>query len=223
MEASRKRWVWAGLAAAVVALAVALWLLLPVSDWIEGLQDRLRDLGAWGAILFVLIFIVAVVALVPGTLLTISAGVAYGFWGAGLALFASTVGAALAFLIGRYLVRERVQRWVGAHRHVRAVEEAVNDEGWKAVGLLRLSPLVPFNVQNYALGVTRIPFTHYVAATFVGIAPGTLLDTYIGTLGKGAGDRSPLEWTFLGAGLVASAVLVWLIGRKAKAKLTAAR
>jgi len=107
---------------------------------------------------------------------------------------------------------------------IKAVDQAVTEDGWKVVMLLRLSPMVPFNLQNYFFGVTDIKFWHYVAATFVGIMPGTAIYVYLGAIGAVAGSGSQggaLKWTFFGIGLIATVVVTVLITRKAKARLDA--
>src|SRR5260370_405018 len=88
----------------------------------------------------------------------------------------------------------RLLLWLGAG------SKAVAEDGWKIVGLLRLSPLVPFNLQNYLFGATGIPFAHFVAATFFGIIPGTALYTYFGVLGAAAGKAGPVKWVFFAVG-----------------------
>src|SRR5436189_4517462 len=130
---------WGGWAVVAAAL-VAAWFLLPVGDWVEALREWLQQRGAWGVALFALIYVVATVALVPGALLSISAGVAYGFWGIPLVIVAATIGASLAFLIARYLAHDLVRGLSRRRKGLKAVQEAVNEEGWKVVGLIRLSP-----------------------------------------------------------------------------------
>ena len=103
--------------------------------------------------------------------------------------------------------------------HASANHRAVTEDGGKIVVLLRLSPLIPFNLQNYLLGVTAIPFAHFVAATFAGIIPGTALYTYLGVLWSAAGDGGTAKWAFFGAGFLATIVVVILVTRKARAKL----
>jgi uncharacterized membrane protein YdjX (TVP38/TMEM64 family) len=104
-------------------------------------------------------------------------------------------------------------------RNLAALDKAVAEDGWKIVGLLRLSPLVPFNLQNYLFGATGIPFLHFVAATFFGIIPGTALYTYFGVLGGAAGAAGPVKWVFFAIGLAATIGVAVLIARKAKEKL----
>ena len=104
-----------------------------------------------------------------------------------------------------------------------AVEKAISEDGWKVVLLLRLSPLVPFNLQNYFFGVTEVKFWHFVAATFVGIMPGCVLYLYIGAAGhalSGAGGKwGTLQWIFFLGGLVATIVVTIVVGKKAKQTL----
>lgn len=178
---------WIGVAAVVVALTVA-WLFLPAKEWAEAFHRWVEGLGILGPIAFGLVYVVAVVALAPASALTIAGGLAFGFWAFPLVLVSATVGAALAFLVSRAFLRDRVKRFIEPRGKLRAIDNAVSEEGWKIVGLLRLSPIFPFNLQNYFFGATRIRFVPYLAATAVGIAPGTLVYVYLGTLGKVAGD-----------------------------------
>jgi uncharacterized membrane protein YdjX (TVP38/TMEM64 family) len=215
---------WVGLALLCVTLIVA-WFLLPVGKWAGSLQAWIDHFGPWGPLVFGLIYVVAVVLLVPGSALTLAAGFAYGAWGAPLAVVAATIGASLAFLIARYMVREKVRSFMRGRRKLQAVEKAVNEDGWKIVGLVRLSPLVPFNMQNYFFGITDIPFAHYVAATFIGIIPGAVVNVYVGMIGGIMSDGAvggPLQWSFFAVGLVVSVVVAWMITRKAKEKLSEA-
>jgi hypothetical protein len=125
----------------------------------------------------------------------------------------------IAFLIARYLARDRVRRLLARRQKYRAFDRAITEEGWQIVLLLRLSPIVPFNLQNYALGVTAIPFIEYLGATLVGITPGIAIYVYFGIFGKGL-ESSPslLDWVLFGLGAVATAALALLVTWKAKAK-----
>jgi uncharacterized membrane protein YdjX (TVP38/TMEM64 family) len=212
---------WVGVAAVVVALMVA-WLSLPAKEWAEAFHRWVQGLGIWGPIFFGLAYVVAVVALAPASALTIAGGLAFGFWAFPLVLVAATVGASLAFLVSRLFLRDRVRSFVEPRAKLRAIDSAVSDDGWKIVGLLRLSPLFPFNLQNYFFGATQIDFLPYLAATAVGIAPGTLVYVYLGTLGKVAGDAEDggtLKWMFFGIGLVATIAVAVFVTRKAREKL----
>ena len=106
----------------------------------------------------------------------------------------------------------------------RAIDQAIGREGWKIVALLRLSPLIPFNASNYFYGITAVQFWPYVLASWIGMLPGTVLYVYLGTIGKaGLGDddkaRSPLEYVFLGVGLLATIVVTVIVTRLAKKEL----
>ncbi len=209
---------WLGAGAVIIGIAVG-WYLLPVSAWLDALRGWLLGLGFAGIAVFAAIYVLGAVVLAPEALLTIAAGFAYGFWGLPIVVVAATAGASLAFLIARHLARDTVRRLVEARRNIAAIDRAVAEDGWKIVALLRLSPLVPFNVQNYLFGVTAIPFRHFVAATFVGIIPGTALYTYLGVLGNAVGSGGRAKWVLFGAGLAATAAALILIARKARAKL----
>ena len=203
--------------AIAVAVAIAvLWFVLPVTEWIESLEKWIIDLGAVGVLAFVAIYVVATVVLVPASALTLLAGLAYGAWGFPLVIVSATLGACAAFLVGRHLARERVQKQIDGSDKFKAVNKAISSEGWKVVGLLRLSPVFPFGLQNYFFGVSSIGFLPYALATFVGIMPGTALYVYLGSIGKAAGGGGgAAQWVLLGAGLVATAVVVWLVTRRA--------
>jgi uncharacterized membrane protein YdjX (TVP38/TMEM64 family) len=207
-------------AAGALLLSVGLgWYLLPVAAWLGALRDVVVDLGWIGVAVFAAVYVGAVVLLAPGSLLTIAAGFAYGFWGIPIALVAATAGAAIAFIVARHLARDSVRRAIETRRDIAALDRAIAAEGWKIVLLLRLSPLVPFNLQNYLFGITAVPFRSYVAATFVGMAPATSVFVLVGALGGAALDSGPGKWALLGGGLLATVAAVVLVTRKARALL----
>ena len=211
---------WPRIAMIVAGLAAlaAAYVFLPVQDWAEAFRDWLDGLGPIGWVAFVLIYAVGTLALVPGALLTIAGGLAYGLWAFPLVVVGATLGAGMAFLSGRYLVRDRVSAKIEASPKMRAIDSAIAEEGWKVVGLLRLSPALPFSIQNWILGATKVDFWPYLAATFVGIMPGTLLYVWIASLGAGGGG-GPAKWAFFAVGIAATLAVTILVGRKAKAKL----
>ncbi|MDQ3195993.1 MAG: TVP38/TMEM64 family protein [Pseudomonadota bacterium] len=219
---SRPKWLlWAGLGLLAAGL-IAGWFLLPVKEWAEAFQKWIEGLGVWGVVAFGVAYVVATVLAIPASPLTLVAGLAFGMWGFPLVVVAATIGAALAFLVARYLAREKVKAMVEKRPKLKAVDQAVTDEGWKIVALMRLSPLVPFNLQNYLFGVTEVDFKRYVAATFVGIMPGSMLYVYVGSLGQQSGGGTTGKWIFFALGLIATAITVVLITRKAKARLAEA-
>lgn len=210
------------IAVLAVAVLVGTWVALPVQDWIQAFVAWVGTLGLWGPVLYAAVYAVVLVVLAPGGPLSIGAGLAFGMAGVPVVLVGATAGAALSFLVSRHLVRDRVRGMIDRRPTLAAVDRAVAEDGWRIVGLLRLSPLVPFNLQNYFFGVTRVGFWPYVAATSVGIVPGAVLYVYLGVIGRTAGqDAGPIKWAFIAAGLVATAVVAVVVGRKARAILNA--
>ncbi len=217
-QATPWSWKWVVAGALLAALIVA-GILLPIKEWVGSFRGWIMDLGPWSGLMFAGIYVLATVLLVPVSVLTIVAGLAFGLgWGFVVVVISATIGATLAFLVSRYLVHDRVKILVETRPRFKAVNEAVSKEGWKIVALLRLSPLVPFNLQNYFYGVTDIKLLHYVPATFVGIMPGTMLYVYLGAAGTAASGEGhgPLEWGFFGAGFIATLMVVFWVTKKAK-------
>ncbi len=188
-----------------------------MNDWIAGL-------GIWGPVVLGLVYVVATVLFVPGTILSLAAGAMFGL-GVGVVTIsiASTIGASLAFLIARYVARDRVAAIASHNRRFGAIDRAIGEAGWKVVALLRLSPAVPFNLQNYLYGLTPIRFWPYVLTSWIAMLPGTFLYIYLGHItGTGMGanrTRSPGEWTFLAIGLAATVIVTVYITRLARQKL----
>lgn len=207
---------------AALVTVTALWFLLPVKEWIGSFQGWIGDLGPIGVVIFTGLYVLVTVVLGPAWALTLVAGLAYGAWGFPLVVLSATLAACVAFLIGRHVGRDRVTKLVDDDNRLKALNKAVSDEGWKVVGLLRLSPVFPFGLQNYLFALTDIGFLPYALATLVGIMPGSALYVYIGTLGNAdGGGGEAFRWVLLGAGLVATAAVVWLVTKRAKAALEA--
>jgi len=198
------------------SLLIAASFVLPVQAWLQGYAAWIEGMGAWGVLIYGLAYAAALVVLLPAAPFTIGAGLIYGFWGFPLALLSATLGASLAFLVSRHVVRSRIARVIAGRRTLKAVDRAVAIEGWRVVGLLRLSPLVPFNLQNYALGATSVGFWPYVAATAVGTAPGCLLYVYLGVIGKVSAEAGALKWAFVALGLLATVAVAVMVGRRAQ-------
>jgi uncharacterized membrane protein YdjX (TVP38/TMEM64 family) len=183
--------------------------------WIDGL-------GAWGPAAFIAGYALATVALVPGSLLTLAAGAIFGVTkGTAIVLVAATLGASLAFLVARYLARGPVERWLAGNERLAAMDRAIAGDGFRVVLLLRLVPFVPFNLLNYALGLTSVRFGEAVLAS-VGMLPGTLLYVYtgavVGDLARLAGGAAA-HYAVLTLGLVASLILATLLTRRARRAL----
>lgn len=194
-------------------------------ELLSGALAAVSGAGPAGQAAFVVLYAAACVLLVPGSVLTLGAGAAFGLWrGFALVSLASTLGATAAMLVGRYLLRDWVARRLAAFPVFAAVRAAVSEEGWKVVALTRLSPVLPFTLLNYAYGLTDVGVKEYALASWLGMMPGTLLFVYLGVAAgeavrAGERARSPAEWAFFAAGLAATALAAWLVGRKAKAAL----
>lgn len=215
-------WLKAVIGVAVVAAVIAAYSILPVAEWIEMFRAWVEAVGPVGWVVFALFYAFAVLALVPGSFITLAAGLAFGLWGFPVVVVGATLGAGMAFLAGRYLVRARVRSTIEERPKLRAIDSAIGEEGWKIVALMRFSPLVPFSLQNWVFGATSVGFWPYLLASFFGIMPGTLLYVWIGSLGgaaAGGEDASTLKYVFFGVGILATLIVTVLVGRKANAKL----
>lgn len=215
----------------VIAVAVAALLvlayLLDARAWLVSALEWIGRLGAWGPVAFCALYVLACVLLLPGSVLSLGAGAVFGL-GKGIVVvsISATLGATAAFLVGRYLVRGWVERTIAANPRFQAIDAAVAREGWKIVALLRLSPVVPFNLLNYAFGVTRVRLRDYVLASWAGMLPGVLLYVYLGSLagdlaiGGAAGrTRTPAEWALYAVGLLATVAVTVYVTRIARAAL----
>lgn len=149
---------------------------------IPALLARVESFGALAPLLFGASYILGVIAFVPGSLLTLSGGALFGLLQGTLVVFvAATLGASAAFLIARYVARHRIETWIAGDSRFAAIDRAIAKQGLKIVFLLRLSPVFPFNLLNYALGLTQVRFRDYFLAS-LGMLPGTFLYVYYGQL-----------------------------------------
>jgi len=217
-------WIAAGLA----ALAVLILAGRQAGDAIPRFAAWVEGLGVWGPIVFILGYAVATVAFVPGSLLTLAAGAIFGLArGTLYTLLGATLGAACAFLVARYLARRAIERKIAGNARFAAIDKAVAGEGFKIVALLRLSPVFPFNLLNYALGLTRVRFLSYLAAS-AAMLPGTLLYVYYGKVifeaagtldavfrGTSQVEKGAEFWVTLGIGLVATVIVTTYVTRLA--------
>ena len=175
--AGRARFVALALVAVAMVAAVK---LLPVNQWLLAFVAWIRDAGTTGMAVFVLAYIVACILLLPGLILTLGAGFAYGVAvGIPLVWVSANLGAAAAFLLGRTLARDRIAARVSGNPKFAAIDRAVGREGLKIVLLTRLSPAFPFNLLNYAYGLTRVTFRDYAVGSLVGMVPGTAMYVYL--------------------------------------------
>lgn len=212
--------------ASYLLIAVALVLvirIIPVDAVVGGLKGWVEGLGVWGPLIFAGVYALWTVAALPGSALTLAAGAVFGLWiGAASVIVGATIGAALAFLIARHLARDRVERMTRNSPKLRAVYDAIGEGGWKIVAMLRLSPALPFNVQNYFYGVTAIGFWPCVLATMVFIIPGTFMFVYFGYVAGAAasgGETTTAEWILRGVGLAATIGVTVYVTKLANKKL----
>ena len=211
-------------AALVVAVAIGIYFRVPAlaKALLQGALEQIRQLGHWGPVLFILLYIVSCMALVPASVLTIGGGTLFGVvHGSIYVSIAATLGATAAFLISRYLARDWVMRKIGAHPAFVAIDQAVADEGWRIVFLTRLSPIFPFFLMNYAYGLTRISLRDYVLATWIGIIPGSTLFVYIGSLARVGGQQpNSMGWAWKGFILITAVLSVAYITKVARRALS---
>ena len=201
------------------------WITDHSFDALGAISDMVAAAGLGGAVALALSFAFGSLLLAPRPVLGFVAGLSYGFAGLPLALFSATLGAGLAFWISRRFAQPFVARFVATRPKMLAVTRAVDQEGWRAVLLMRLGPVVPSSLQSYLFGATRVPLWPYLAATLIGISPGVVVHVSAGALSRTALETAfqpSHAWLFL-TGLVASALAVVMIGRRARRLLHAGR
>ncbi|PMB39522.1 TVP38/TMEM64 family protein [Fischerella thermalis CCMEE 5330] len=155
---------------------------LNIQGWLQTSITWIESLGSWGAIAFIIIYNIATLLFIPGSLLTLKGGCLFGVvWGSIYVLIAATIGATFAFIIGRYLTRDWVCRQLEKHPKFKAIDQAVAKQGFKIVFLTRLSPIFPFNLLNYVFGITQVSLKDYILGS-IGMIPGTVMYVYIGSL-----------------------------------------
>jgi uncharacterized membrane protein YdjX (TVP38/TMEM64 family) len=209
------RWVLvATLVAAIIWLGLHRELLQPTT-----IERELQRFGGWGPILFLLLYAMATVLIVPGSLLTVAGGAVFGpVWGTLWNLTGATLGATLAFVIARYVASD----WVAARSGERLgrLMRGVEEEGWRFVAFVRLVPLFPFNLMNDAFGLTRIRLREYVLASFVCVAPGALVYTYLGYAGREAasGQAGAIRKALLALALLAAVAFLPRVVRRVKGR-----
>lgn len=207
--------------------------LVPFAAWADQLAAWVRSAGVFGVAVFAVVYIAAAVFMLPGSVLTLMAGFAFGpVWGTLLVSPVSVLAAALAFTLGRTVARERVAARAAGDARFAAIDRAIGDQGFRVVALLRLSPVLPFNLLNYALGLTRVSLRDYVLASWIGMLPGTILYVYLGSVATNLGGGAPsddadtarvaLYWVGLLATVLAT-VVITRAARRALAQTLEAR
>jgi len=211
----------------VIAAALTAWFL-----W---LQERLPSFIEWvqaqgmlGLLVFGIGYAAATVLMIPGALITMLAGVVYGPWlGTAVVSPASVLGASGAFLLGRFVFRGAVERKMADSRRFAALQTAMRREGFKILVLVRLSPVFPYSLVNYAFGITPLSLGSYALGSWLAMLPGTFLYVYLGstvgdlallTSGEGP-DAGAAGWALKIVGLLATIVVTVLVTRTARRAL----
>jgi uncharacterized membrane protein YdjX (TVP38/TMEM64 family) len=222
MVSQKVKWLLLGL---LIAGFFFLVRMLPIALWTQDLMLRIDRLGFWAPLVFGLAYATATVLMFPASVLTIAAGAAFGLLiGTVTVSLASTIGATLAFLIARYLVRCRAAQQLKQYPQFEAIDQAISKESWKIVALLRLSPLVPFSLQNYLYGLTAIRLWPYVLTSWIAMLPGTFMYVYLGYIGQlslaaasqGKIQQEPLQWSLLIVGFLATIAVSWYVAQLAR-------
>ncbi len=208
----------------LLALLAAAGRWLPVGAYLVAFLEWAETLGCVGGLAVVGLYVLSCLLMAPGSVITLGAGALFGlFHGVLVASVGSTLGACAAFFAGRTVARSWVESRVAANRKFQAVDRAVGDAGFRVVLLLRLSPLFPFNVLNYGLGLTAVPFWKYAFASWLGMLPGTVMYVYLGTVVRsltvvaaGVREATAAESAFFWAGLVLTVAATLYIARLAR-------
>jgi len=191
------------------------------AEWVKGL-------GVWGPVAFIAGYVVAAVLFIPGSLLTLAGGAIFGLTkGVVIVFLAAVLGSSAAFLVSRYVARSSIERRLAGNARFAAMDRAVGAQGRKIVFLLRLSPVFPFTLLNYGLGLTNVRFVDYVVAS-IGMLPGTLLYVYYGKVigdvaalaGGTAMEKGPADYAILILGLAATIVVTTIVTRIARRALS---
>ncbi|MBS9394695.1 MAG: TVP38/TMEM64 family protein [Dolichospermum sp. LBC05a] len=198
-----------------------------LQEFLQNALQWINSLGAIGGIVFIGIYIIATLAFLPAALLTLGAGVIFGVtWGSVYVFIGATLGAIAAFLGGRYLAQGWVKEKISSYKKFAIIDKAVSKEGLKIVLLVRLSPLFPFNLLNYAFGITSVSFQDYLIGS-VGMIPGTIMYVYFGSLvgdialigSKNQPGNIILHWVIQIMGLIATIAVTVYVTKIAKKAL----
>jgi uncharacterized membrane protein YdjX (TVP38/TMEM64 family) len=211
----------------LLAAIVAVLVFLPVKQYLGQLLAWVQSMGVWGPVFVAGLYVVACVFFVPGSIITLGAGALFGVgWGYVSVTVGSVAGATVAFLVGRTLLRGWLETKIAGYPRFAAIDRAIGKQGFKIVLLLRLSPIFPFNLLNYACGLTKVSLRDYVLASWIGMIPGTLMYVYFGSALKslaevlaGTAQGGTAQTVFFIIGLVMTVVATVVITRIAKRAL----
>ena len=204
---------WANLTRLVLILVIAAGIAVAAAHWneinVETLESRIREFGIWAPLLFIAAYCVAAIFFLPASLFTLAAGMLFGpLWGTVYALGGASLGAALAFVVGRYIAAN----WIAGHAgpRVSRIIDGVAHEGWRFVAVTRLIPAFPYAPLNYLFGVSRIPFLHFMVTSIIFMAPSSIAYSWLGHIGIEAASGRGNWVKFALLGFAALALIVFL-------------
>jgi uncharacterized membrane protein YdjX (TVP38/TMEM64 family) len=206
---------------AVIVIIFVLAKGLGLGERLGELRQWIASLGKWGPLAFIVFYVLAVVAALPGSALTVVAGAIFGsVSGVILVSIAATLGASLAFLIARYFARDAAARWLSQKEKFRRLDQLTEEHGAVIVALTRLVPIFPFNLLNYGFGLTRVPFWTYLFWSWLCMLPGTVLYVVGADVFTSGISQRKVPWVLMGALAGAGSILAILV-RYARGKLKA--
>lgn len=210
------------IALALIAVGVA-FMFLPVKTWGLELQNWIKEFGIVAPVVFVLVYIVATIFMIPGSALTLIAGAIFGLWfGIAYVVIGSNLGALVAYLLAKTRLREKFMKMTEGNSKFAALDKAIGENGFKMVLLTRLSPAFPFTLLNYFLGLTSVKTGAYMAANLLGMLPATFLFVYIGSLANTAvSAANSWQLAMRIIGLLATVGVVIYVTRMAKKVMSA--
>jgi uncharacterized membrane protein YdjX (TVP38/TMEM64 family) len=189
--------------------------------------ERIQGLGPLAPLLFIVVYVVSCLVFFPGIILTLGAGILFGVvWGTVYVCLGATLGASTAFLLSRYFARQWLLKKFSSSLRFRAIDQAVEKDGWKVVGLMRLSPVFPFIPLNFIFGATSVPYLHFAAATAIGILPATFMFVYLGSLigslaelGHRPIATGQAKWVVTALGVITTMIVTIAVTRLARRAL----
>lgn len=220
----KRRWGKLLVLGVILVVLVAASIFLPVKDYVIAVLEWTQGLGFWGPFFVAAFYILACVLLLPGGIITLAAGFLFGVVAATITVsVGSTLGASAAFLVGRTFARDWIRRKMAGRPKFEAIDRAVGEQGFKIVLLTRLSPVFPFNMQNYAYGLTGVKLWKYTLASWIGMLPGTLAYCYIGSglrslteVAAGQTEGGWVQRAFFWGGAAATIIVVAVVTRVAQ-------
>jgi uncharacterized membrane protein YdjX (TVP38/TMEM64 family) len=211
---------------ALIAAIVAAIIFLPTPQCLHRLFAWIKGLGPWGALFLIALYVAFCVLLLPGSVLTTTAGFMFGaFWGAVASSLGATLGAMAAFLLGRFALQGWLEGKLATHPRFLAIDRAIGEQGFKIVFLVRLATIVPYDLTSYLFGVTKVRWGRFLLGTWLGRLPEIVVFAYLGSTAKNLADvasgriavdggKQFLMWLGLAA-MVAVAIMVARIARRA--------